>query len=510
MPAEVAAKTQGTAIPVTHGQGNLRFAQVGIVIQIILIILYGVATEYHDKGGDASNPDGGMQFYYPVFQDVHVMILVGFGFLMTFLAKYGFSAVGFNFMITAFVIQWAILTNGFWHNVYKYEGKGFEKKIGLDITSLITGDFATGAVLITFGALLGKVSPLQLLTIAFIECIVFGANETIGAYELGAVDMGGSIFVHTFGAYFGLAAAWAIGGKRAKDHKDNTSSKTSDTFAMIGTLFLWMFWPSFNGALASGSQQHRVVINTVLSLCASAMAAFLFSALLRKHHKFDMVDIQNATLAGGVAVGSSSDLVIEPWGALVIGFCAGMLSVVGYVYISPWLERKIGLHDTCGVHNLHGMPGVMGALGGAFSAAAAGTDSYGESIGDIFGKRAPYGGSEAAAVEANVCTKMLSSGEAPERWDCSDVELGLTAGGQAARQVFALLVTLCFAVIGGLMAGFIAKQEFFQPPRVLFDDSVYWECPDEEEDSNPAPIAAPLAAPAKLGELRDVKVPISK
>jgi ammonium transporter Rh len=203
------------------------------------------------------------------------------------------------------------------------------------------------------------------------------------------------------------------------------------------------------------------------------MAAFLFSAFLRKHHKFDMVDIQNATLAGGVAVGSSSDLVIEPWGALVIGFSAGMLSVIGYVYISPWLERKIGLHDTCGVHNLHGMPGVMGAIGGAFSAAAAGTDSYGESIGDIFGKRAPYGGSEAAAVAAKACTAE----------NCSELELGLTAGEQASRQVFALLITLCFAIIGGLIAGFIAKQAFFQPPRVLFDDSVFWECEDEEDDT---------------------------
>ena len=50
------------------------------------------------------------------------------------------------------------------------------------------------------------------------------------------------------------------------------------------------------------------------------MAAFCMSALLRKHNKFDMVDIQNATLAGGVAVGSSSDLVIQPGGALAIGF----------------------------------------------------------------------------------------------------------------------------------------------------------------------------------------------
>ena len=44
--------------------------------------------------------------------------------------------------------------------------------------------------------------------------------------------------------------------------------------------------------------------------------------------------IQNATLAGGVAVGSVADMVIQPWGALLIGFCAGFISVVGYRIIS--------------------------------------------------------------------------------------------------------------------------------------------------------------------------------
>merc|ERR1719453_683347 len=105
-----------------------------------------------------------------------------------------------------------------------------------------------------------------------------------------------------------------------------------------------MFWPSFNGALATEQQQVRVVINTVIALTGSCVAAFAMDNLTRPGHKFDMVSIQNATLAGGVAVGSSSDLVIQPWGALLIGVVAGYVSVCGYVYIQPWLERRLGLH----------------------------------------------------------------------------------------------------------------------------------------------------------------------
>lgn len=49
------------------------------------------------------------------FQDVHVMIFVGFGFLMTFLQRYGYSGVGFNFLLAAFGIQWALLLQGWLH-----------------------------------------------------------------------------------------------------------------------------------------------------------------------------------------------------------------------------------------------------------------------------------------------------------------------------------------------------------------------------------------------------------
>ena len=44
--------------------------------------------------------------------DVHSMMFVGFGFLMTFLKRYGFSSISFNFLIAAYVLEWALLVRG--------------------------------------------------------------------------------------------------------------------------------------------------------------------------------------------------------------------------------------------------------------------------------------------------------------------------------------------------------------------------------------------------------------
>lgn len=53
-------------------------------------------------------------------------------------------------------------------------------------------------------------------------------------------------------------------------------------------------------------------------------------------------------------MGSSAALKLSPGGAVAIGLFAGMLSTAGFGRLSPILESKIGLGDTCGVNNLHG------------------------------------------------------------------------------------------------------------------------------------------------------------
>lgn len=79
--------------------------------------------------------------------------------------------------------------------------------------------------------------------------------------------------------------------------------------------------------------------------------------------------VLNATLAGGVAIGACCDLIIIPGVAIAIGASAGIISAFGFMKLGPYLKDKIHLHDTCGVHNLHGMPGIFGGLMSAITAA---------------------------------------------------------------------------------------------------------------------------------------------
>lgn len=364
------------------------------------------------------------------------MIFIGFGFLMTFLRKHAFSSLGNTFLIGVMAIQLGTMWNTIVHDVFD----GHSVHVVMGIPTLISGDFAAGAVLISYGAVLGRVNQTQILWMLMFELFFYAINEYIGISKMEAVDMGGSMMVHTFGAYFGLAFSYMWGNPQPNETEDESSVYHSDVFAMVGTIFLWMFWPSFNGALAPEEyyQQERVIINTVLSLCCSCSMTFLFSHYF--YGKLDMVHIQNATLAGGVAVGTCSDLVIDPYGAIIMGCLAGTLSTAGYVLLTPKLNDW-GVYDVCGVHNLHGMPGVLAGLAGIIVAASAHESDYGDNIDKVF----PNG-----------------------------------TGTQAAAQAGALGCTLVISIVGGLITGVLVDKIAPRRKETPFNDTDEWEVPLKE------------------------------
>ena len=69
--------------------------------------------------------------------------------------------------------------------------------------------------MITFGVLLGKCNLQQLMFLVWWQMIWWGLNEAIGVQLLQGTDMGGSMFVHTYGAYFGIAASFFFQPDRA-------------------------------------------------------------------------------------------------------------------------------------------------------------------------------------------------------------------------------------------------------------------------------------------------------
>jgi len=218
---------------------------------------------------------------------------------------------------------------------------------------------------------------VQMMMIATFEMIFFTINEMI-SLKMAVTDLGGSMVIHMFGAFFGLTLSLFMRNKwpKAFTSGDNSSVYHSDTFAMIGTVFLWMYWPSFNAILgATDYARHLAIINTVLSLTGSCIAAFIASSYMRHGGTFCMVDVQNATLAGGVAMGTAADINMHPGAAVLIGAIAGVVSVLGYTKIQPMLATSINLHDTCGVNNLHGMPSLIGAIA-AIIALAVKQDEY--------------------------------------------------------------------------------------------------------------------------------------
>lgn len=339
---------------------------LAIILFLVIFIAAGFLPSINASVADATKhlgsaltQDAGASAWEGIKYEksIHIMamLLLGFGFLMVFVRKHGFSSVTATFLVVSLSIPLYMLIKSF-------GGEEFAMN-SVSIDTFIFAEFAAASLLIAIGAPLGRLKMDQYLvmTILFIPAYIF--NEWLllesGLFQ-GFVDVGGSVVIHAFGAYFGLGV---ISNTFSKFEKGPASENNplSNQFCLIGSIVLWVFWPSFTSALVAPAEATLTAINTVFALCGATLATYVFTRLLRG--KIEIEDIANAALAGGVAIGTGCN-VVSPGFAMLIGILAGGLSTIGYAVIAPKVEKLIKGTDTCGVHNLHGMPGILGGLSG--------------------------------------------------------------------------------------------------------------------------------------------------
>ena len=321
-----------------------------------LILTPAVAfAETAAPGGSADALRDVQQYNFAIH--ILAMLLVGFGFLMVFVQRYGYSATTGTYLVVAVGLPvYFLLRSTGWLSA---------EAVPLhSIRGLLLAEFAVAAALISMGAVLGRMRLHQYGLLALVLVPVYLLNEWLvldGGLGVtkGFVDSAGSIIIHAFGAYFGLGLAVAF-TSQPHLNKEIPGNVTSNRFAMIGSMVLWLFWPSFCCAVVPPEQVAATAVNTIFALCGATVSTCICSVLFNRH-KMMIGDVANAALAGGVAIGAVCNVVQAPT-ALLIGAVAGALCVWGYAVVQARIRNVCKIVDTCGVHNLHGMPGLFGGL----------------------------------------------------------------------------------------------------------------------------------------------------
>ena len=174
--------------------------------------------------------------------------------------------------------------------------------------------------------------------------------------QLGVVDFAGGIVIHTTVGMAALAAALVLGKRRGFGPAINIPH--SIPLAVLGSSLLWLGGVGFNAgsALASGGVAGNTVIVTHL---ASSVSALIWAGLSwMRTGKPSIVATINGAIAGLAGITPASGYVSVEH-AFVLAIAIGVLSYGGVVLI----RDKLKIDDALDVSSVHGIAGIVGALG---------------------------------------------------------------------------------------------------------------------------------------------------
>jgi len=236
---------------------------------------------------------------------------------------------------------------------------------------LFQGMFAATAATIVSGAVAEriKIGPFMIFTIIYVGLIYpiagswqwgGGFLSTLGGEEGGFYDFAGSTLVHSVGGWGALIAIYLLGariGKFSKDGKPQAIPGHSIPMATAGVLILWLGWFGFNGGSvlsADPATTSLVLVTTCLAAAAGGVGAAALSTIMYKN--MDLTMFLNGILGGLVGITAGADLM-SPTEAVIIGFIAGLIIVLGVALID-----RIRLDDPVGAVTVHLICGIWGTL----------------------------------------------------------------------------------------------------------------------------------------------------
>ncbi len=174
--------------------------------------------------------------------------------------------------------------------------------------------------------------------------------------QLGVVDFAGGIVIHTTVGMAALAAALVLGKRRGFGPAINIPH--SIPLAVLGSSLLWLGWFGFNAgsALASGGVAGNTVIVTHL---ASSVSALIWAGLSwMRTGKPSIVATINGAIAGLAGITPASGYISVEH-SFVLAIAIGVLSYGGVVLI----RDRLKIDDALDVSSVHGIAGIVGALG---------------------------------------------------------------------------------------------------------------------------------------------------
>ncbi|WP_414151083.1 ammonium transporter [Acetobacterium carbinolicum] len=178
--------------------------------------------------------------------------------------------------------------------------------------------------------------------------------------DMGFVDFAGSTVVHSVGGWTALMGAIIVGpriGKYNKDGKANAIPGHSLTLGALGVFILWFAWFGFNAGstLAVTLDIGHIAMTTNLAAAAGGLTVMFLTWI--RYKKPDISMTLNGVLGGLVAI-TAGCLVVDLYGALLIGIIAGVVITFGI----PFIDQKLHIDDPVGAVAVHGMNGVVGTL----------------------------------------------------------------------------------------------------------------------------------------------------